>query len=276
LAVFIIAKQYFTAISLNIIMHNSDLIQRHFRTEQRFSRFMWDYSDYLREQSNTPDDLAHFFAFVTQHCNSSSAQLFQDLWALWETGGKTNGFFVEFGAADGKRHSNTYLLEREHGWNGILAEPNPIFWSALEENRRAQLIKKCVFSHTGANVTFLQTPSSQLSRLKDVVPDDAHEAAGRRTLSQVQEIQVDTISLNDMLESAGAPTDIDFMSIDTEGSELCILEAFDFNKWRVKAMCIEHNKSSTREPIYQLLRRNSYARRWVNCTRFDDWYVLAD
>ncbi|MEA2989895.1 MAG: hypothetical protein QOG83_2606 [Alphaproteobacteria bacterium] len=44
---------------------------------------------------------------------------------LHETGRKTSGYFVEFGATDGSNLSNTYLLERDFGWHGILAEPNP-------------------------------------------------------------------------------------------------------------------------------------------------------
>jgi hypothetical protein len=35
------------------------------------------------------------------------------------------GYFVEAGAHDGFTQSNTYLLERRHGWRGLLVEPMP-------------------------------------------------------------------------------------------------------------------------------------------------------
>lgn len=68
------------------------------------------------------DDPWQFIAFADPLAARSHGQLFQDLWALWEAAGEHGGYFVEFGAADGIRFSNTYLLEREFGWTGILAD----------------------------------------------------------------------------------------------------------------------------------------------------------
>src|SRR5690606_11138553 len=35
------------------------------------------------------------------------------------------GYFVEFGAGDGKTLSNTWWLEHHRGWHGLLCEPEP-------------------------------------------------------------------------------------------------------------------------------------------------------
>ena len=64
--------------------------------------------------------------------NSKSASG-EDLFVLSELGFKTNGFFVEFGAANGIFLSNTWVLEKEFGWRGIIAEPARAWHKDLEK-----------------------------------------------------------------------------------------------------------------------------------------------
>ena len=64
---------------------------------------------------------------------SSNSQLYQDIFVLNELNFIRNGFFVEFGALDGIKNSNTFLLESKYGWTGILAEPSKKFFSQLEK-----------------------------------------------------------------------------------------------------------------------------------------------
>ena len=56
----------------------------------------------------------------------SESQIFQDLFVINELDFKEDGFFVEIGAADGKYLSNTYLLEKEFKWDGLVVEPAKI------------------------------------------------------------------------------------------------------------------------------------------------------
>ncbi len=87
---------------------------------------------------------------------------------------------------------------------------------------------------------------------------------------------VPTITLNDLLLEAQAPREIDYLSIDTEGSELSILQAFDFDRWRVKLISVEHNKTPLRAEIHDLLAARNYRRKWTRLSGVDDWYVLQD
>ena len=64
-----------------------------------------------------------FAGFCLRHHEGSFSQWQQDLFALQTSGEKRGGFFVEFGAADGLTHSNTYMLETKYGWSGLLIEP---------------------------------------------------------------------------------------------------------------------------------------------------------
>jgi hypothetical protein len=77
----------------------------------------------------------------------------------------------------------------------------------------------------------------------------------------------------DLLKAHNAPKFIEFLSIDTEGSEFEILKDFDFQSYRFGAICVEHNFSDTRERINELLLANGYAQVHSDLSEFDDWYV---
>jgi hypothetical protein len=79
--------------------------------------------------------------------------------------------------------------------------------------------------------------------------------------------------LLDLLRSHNAPKFIEFLSIDTEGSEFEILEKFDFQSYRFGAICVEHNFADTRGNINKLLLANGYVQVYENLSDFDDWYV---
>ena len=64
----------------------------------------------------------------------SKAQLHQDIFVLAEHDFKSSGYFVEFGATNGHDLSNTYLLETQFGWQGIVAEPAKSWHEALKKN----------------------------------------------------------------------------------------------------------------------------------------------
>jgi hypothetical protein len=85
--------------------------------------------------------------------------------------------------------------------------------------------------------------------------------------------QVKTVSLRDLLITHNAPAKIDFLSIDTEGSEYLILKDFDFTEYKFGLICVEHNYTLNQERIYQLLTANGYKRIHTELSQWDDWYV---
>ena len=66
-------------------------------------------------------------------------QSYQDMFALMFLGYKTNGYFVDFGATDGYDISNSYILEKDYGWSGILVEPALQWHEKLAENRNCHI-----------------------------------------------------------------------------------------------------------------------------------------
>ena len=201
----------------------------------------------------------------TMHTN---ADQHQDLWVLHETQRKRGGFFIEFGAADGLGGSNTLLLEREFGWRGILAEPNPIWRDDLRRNRAAQIDYRCVFRRTGDRVKFAATRYPFFSTMADFTSSDDHA----KLRAEHHIVEVETVSLNDLLADHNAPRAIDYVSIDTEGSELAILEEFDFSRWDVKLFSIEHNLTAQEQAIDRLMLRHGFERRYARYPVIDAWY----
>lgn len=202
----------------------------------------------------------------------ANADQHQDLWVLHETSRKRGGFFVEFGAMDGIAGSNTLLLEREFGWRGILAEPNPVWHAALARNRTARFDHRCVFKTTGERIAFAATKHSGLATITEFAASDGH--AQSRTEHEI--LQVETVSLNDLLASHGAPPRVDYISIDTEGSELAILERFDFARWDVRLFSVEHNLTIRQQQIDRLMHSHGYEKRFAGYAVIDAWYRKED
>lgn len=203
----------------------------------------------------------------------SKAQLNQDIFALMENGGKRNGFFVEFGASDGIFGSNTFLLEKSFGWHGILAEPAKIWHDKLLKNRKANIEFDCVWSKTGETLSFDMTEIAALSTISSF--SDSDFWSKKRKVKDCYD--VNTISLNDLLMKYNSPKIVDYLSIDTEGSEYDILSGFDFSKYVFNVITVEHNHvAAKREEIHSLLVANGYVRRFEYLTQWDDWYVRAE
>ena len=58
------------------------------------------------------------------------------------------GIFVEAGANDGYKQSNTYFLEKYKNWNGVLIEPIPeLYQKCLTERQNSIVLNKAIVSN---------------------------------------------------------------------------------------------------------------------------------
>jgi FkbM family methyltransferase len=215
-------------------------------------------------------DANRFLMFAAKHAGVSKSQIFQDAFALYVLGSKRNGYFCDFGATNGVFLSNSYCLETSFGWTGICAEPARVWHDELRANRpNARIETECVWSRTGEELSFIQSQSRELSTLSAFGDSDGHARRRRKGVTY----PVKTVSLNDMLARHQAPLGFDFLSIDTEGSELAILQTFDIAKYQPKIVVVEHNYTSKRNDILALMTAAGYTRALAEVSLFDDWYL---
>ena len=208
---------------------------------------------------------------ILQWLPKSKSQLRQDLFVLSRNDFKKNGFFIEFGATDGIALSNTYLLEHEFQWKGILAEPATIWLAALTQNRPNSAIEnRCVWKESDLTLEFSEARRPELSSIASFASGDSHAIKRRNS----RKYEVSTISINHLLRKHYAPKTIDYLSIDTEGSEFEILDSLDFDEYRIQTITVEHNFTGQRSRIFDLLIKKGYRRIYENISLWDDWYVL--
>jgi FkbM family methyltransferase len=211
-------------------------------------------------------------AYVLGNYSLSRGQLQQDLVAQWRYGRDKDRdsppFFVEFGATDGITLSNTYLLEKEFGWKGILCEPAKSWHPKLLGNRSCAIDERCVYSSSEKLISFMEVLEGELSTISSFAEQDSWSASRKKS----QQYNVETVTLEDLLRHHGAPRKINYLSVDTEGSEYEILKNFDFNRWEIDFISVEHNFTSNREKLHALLSDFGFVRKFTTMSKWDDWY----
>jgi FkbM family methyltransferase len=214
-----------------------------------------------------PPELSQFILSQLLTTKSSS-QLQQDLLALFISQLSENDerYFVEFGACDGITYSNSCILERQYAWLGLLAEPARQYHELLKTNRKCIIETRCIWEKSNEKIQFSENSEGEYSSIEGF-KSNSYEEKKKSTY------QVETISLNDLLLVYGAPYKINFLSVDTEGSEWEIIKDFNFDQYRFDFISIEHNYSDKRDRIHTLLSSNGYSRILQEVSGFDDWYV---
>jgi len=198
----------------------------------------------------------------------SHSQLGQELEVIKFYNNKEDGFFIEIGASDGLELSNTYLLETKYKWKGICCEPIPTKFEKLVKNRPNSICyKEAVYNQSGLILQFdISNSYDLLSGISEHIDRYKSTVDNNKTT-----IHVETISLLDVLKKSNAPSFIEYMSLDTEGSEFEILKNFDFEKYTFGLIDVEHNfMEPRRTEIRNLLLSKGYIYKGEN--NWDDMY----
>ena len=198
----------------------------------------------------------------------SYSQLNQDILALEYFKNKEGGYFVDIGANDGKSLSNTYLLEKEYHWKGICVEPLQKEFKMCQECRPNSIcVNKCIynvekeieFSEIDGTNNMYSGIKKDINHHKHIVDHDAITT------------KKESITFQTLLDNCNCPRIIDFLSLDTEGSELKILHSLDHDKYKFRYITLEHNyKEPIRSFIRDFLIGKGY--QYVGQNQWDDIY----
>jgi FkbM family methyltransferase len=184
---------------------------------------------------------------------------------------KIDGVFLEIGADDGIDKSNTKFFE-DLGWSGLCIEPSPNRFSKLVNNRKCICENIAIFDKKG-EIDFLDI-SGWGKGLSGIV-ESYDEQHVRRIAWELENpenkghntIKVNTDTLNNILEKYEI-YNIDFCTIDTEGSEYEILKDFDFDRFNIDIIIVENNYGSNN--VKDLLESKGYEH--ISKIEIDDVY----
>lgn len=202
----------------------------------------------------------------------------QDLFVIEVLQGKTGGWFLDSGASNGVRGSNTWLLEKAFGWTGLCVEPNEEMFAELVLNRPGPCVSCCLYDRDG-EVDFLESAGviggildtydpSMLSYARSLLQDRWPEG------EQAPTVRKPARTLRSLLHEFKAPPVIDYWSLDTEGAELPILQSFPFDEYAVRVLTVEHNWTNAREEIREFLESKGMYR--ARDLGIDDGYLWCN
>ncbi len=184
---------------------------------------------------------------------------------------KKTGFFVEVGANEPlSENSQSWHLENQLGWKGVLIEPNPQLAEKARMSRSGSLIFEAACVSSGSE--------GQINLYIPIVNNDevTGHAAIRKNIDDFnyqnhKVVKVEARTLNSILEEVEVNT-IDLLTIDVEGAELEVLRGFNIEKYKPGLILLEDKHVYLDKHRY--LKKHGY--RLVKRTTFNCWYIPRD
>lgn len=159
-------------------------------------------------------------------------------------GYKRDGSFVEVGAYDGERWSNTSFLA-DIGWNGIYIEPVNEFFLKCKtrhiKNGNTRVLNFAIGEEEKEVEIFVaQGLSTILKNQKEFYEKSEFSKHVKFSSTEMcTQKRLDTV-LNDNHINPG----FDLLVVDTEGYEIQVFNSFDLNFWRPRLLIVElHDKN---------------------------------
>jgi len=148
---------------------------------------------------------------------------------------KDNGYYLDIGANDPSFNSNTKRFY-DKGWSGINIEPGKELFNKLCLNRSRDINLNIGVGHSNGMLTFYQVIGDPT--LSSFEKEIAYRMAAKFELP-VSEIQIEVMRLVDVFEHYLSDKQVDFMSVDTEGFDLDVLQSNDWKRFRPTLIMVE-------------------------------------
>jgi FkbM family methyltransferase len=142
-----------------------------------------------------------------------------------------NGYYIEIGAFNGVKQNSTIVLEQA-GWDGVCVEPMPANIRKLKKNRKCRIIEGGIWiENTDVEFADVGIPGwTGISQTHQKQHKEKYKDGVVK--SKIKCYTFDSLNF---------PNQIDYLQIDTEGSELEILSSIDLTKYKIEYICIEDN-----------------------------------
>ncbi len=194
-----------------------------------------------------------------------------------------SGFFIEAGANDGLKFSNTYLYEIEKRWKGLLIEPNYSQYVECKKNRLNSIVENYALVGDQYNKDFIRGsfdsgPLSLTARVIDFSQETITQNYIKEIFIHLRQrnlVKVKAITLNNLLEKHQI-TEIDLLYLDTEEYELPILKGINLEKYRPKYIVVEifTLKRKSFDLIKEYMDENNY--KFLERIPQSDDYIFCD
>lgn len=196
----------------------------------------------------------HVYRYVAPYSNHSELLAFVNF---------KGGFFVQCGGNDGYSNDPTYYLEKILNWNGIIAEPLPIY-SLCKKNRPNSMVYNCAvgsFSNPNKRTSFVDC--NAMSFVAGSIDNDKEwiDAGEKAQKIKAKLVSVDIKPIQELIDSYSTThliKKIDLFVADTEGYEFEILQGLDFSKNSPQYILLEIHKDNELVNISKFLKRNGY------------------
>jgi FkbM family methyltransferase len=205
--------------------------------------------------------------------------------------GYKNGVFVDVGAYDGVDINNTLYFETTNNWRGINIEPIEKVYKRLNSNRKKSINIKAVISDEEELIEYVifNNELEMLSGIKKNYSDLQNIRVDSEMKSLQEELKttqlIKTKRLETILDEYNI-LNINYLSIDVEGSELNVVKSINFEKVLIDVIGFENNIMCTTNENFKLdeynrgreivnfLKKNGFLELQANCQGWGDIFMI--